>query len=206
MASTSRSSSSGARSSARPSRWAAAATARAIVRETWRDSDSGGSSGASGSRRAGDAIGQGPRRGHEHGVGDAACPRRRGRPGPARGRRSCCCTGRSGSGGRRSATSLERAAGRDQGAAVGPGDQVGRRRLGPRGRVREREDDRARSTCCAIARTTSSVNVPGWPEAPIRIVGRTCLTTSSRPIGCPSADAPGGDPVASAGRASAGTA
>ena len=37
-----------------------------------------------------------------------------------------------------------------------------------------------RSTCRAMVRTTSSVNVPGWPEVPIRTVGRACSTTVQR--------------------------
>ncbi len=37
-----------------------------------------------------------------------------------------------------------------------------------------------RSVCAAISRTTCSVNEPGWAEVPIRMVGRTFCTTSSR--------------------------
>ena len=40
-----------------------------------------------------------------------------------------------------------------------------------------------RGTAPAIARTAASVNAPGWPETPIKIVGRAFVMTSSSAIG-----------------------
>ena len=57
----------------------------------------------------------------------------------------------------------------------------GGRRLGARGRVRQREDHRP-LTDAAIVRTTFSGNAPGWPETPISTVGLALRTTSPRPI------------------------
>jgi hypothetical protein len=65
---------------------------------------------------------------------------------------------------------LERTAGRDDGAPFGPADQVLRPRLGIGGRIRQREDHRAR---CIRRNPLDQLlrKAPPCPDAPINTVG-----------------------------------
>ena len=117
-------------------------------RRRWRSSAPPGAirRAAAAARRPGHArgraVGQGTGRRHEHRVADAAGPDGPHAQADAREDVAVVALGDRVSAGRRRSTSSNGLPVAISGAAVGPGDQVGRARLDPRGRVREREDDR----------------------------------------------------------------
>ena len=147
----------------------------------------------------------GPRRRHEHRVADPLRPRRENAQARGRGRCSCCCTGRSGIAGRRRATSSN---GLPVAIRARPSVQAIRSAGVASAREVGFESGKmiGRSAYAVIARTISSVNVPGCPEVPIRMVGRAFFDHVEQADRLALGRSPRDRRGPSAGRASSGTA